>query len=200
MWRKESSIWVEALETTSAMISFIRAQIYLLLIADLCFECWVCKAAFETVISFTASRLIKLRVLMSEKNRNKWLRREEESKAENGNNGYEEEIQQDHWKKKKEQQEILRLHSSSDLFISFYRTILEKEGMRSLFRGLGPNLVGVAPSRWVLIPKDSLRCTLLKEPPWQLLLHILKVNRIVPLCHRALPLYASIFGTFWSQL
>lgn len=100
MWREESSIWVEALETTSAMISFIRAQIYLLLIADLCFECWVCKAAFETVISFTASRLIKLRVLMSEKNRNKWLRREKESKAENGNNGYEEEIQQDHWRKK----------------------------------------------------------------------------------------------------
>lgn len=33
------------------------------------------------------------------------------------------------------------------LFISFCRTILEKEGMRSLFRGLGPNLVGVAPSR-----------------------------------------------------
>uniref|UniRef100_A0A803YKE5 Solute carrier family 25 member 33 n=1 Tax=Meleagris gallopavo TaxID=9103 RepID=A0A803YKE5_MELGA len=27
------------------------------------------------------------------------------------------------------------------------KTILEKEGMRSLFRGLGPNLVGVAPSR-----------------------------------------------------
>uniref|UniRef100_A0A8C6UKP5 Solute carrier family 25 member 36a n=1 Tax=Neogobius melanostomus TaxID=47308 RepID=A0A8C6UKP5_9GOBI len=28
-----------------------------------------------------------------------------------------------------------------------YRLILEKEGPRSLFRGLGPNLVGVAPSR-----------------------------------------------------
>ncbi|CAB1429929.1 unnamed protein product [Pleuronectes platessa] len=27
------------------------------------------------------------------------------------------------------------------------RSILEKEGPRSLFRGLGPNLVGVAPSR-----------------------------------------------------
>ncbi|GCB75563.1 hypothetical protein scyTo_0020370, partial [Scyliorhinus torazame] len=25
--------------------------------------------------------------------------------------------------------------------------ILEKEGVRSLFRGLGPNLVGVAPTR-----------------------------------------------------
>lgn len=33
------------------------------------------------------------------------------------------------------------------LFISFCRAILEKEGVRSLFRGLGPNLVGVAPSR-----------------------------------------------------
>uniref|UniRef100_A0A8B9Z3S1 Solute carrier family 25 member 36 n=1 Tax=Buteo japonicus TaxID=224669 RepID=A0A8B9Z3S1_9AVES len=29
------------------------------------------------------------------------------------------------------------------------RSILEKEGPRSLFRGLGPNLVGVAPSRAV---------------------------------------------------
>lgn len=29
-----------------------------------------------------------------------------------------------------------------------HRLILEKEGPRSLFRGLGPNLVGVAPSRW----------------------------------------------------
>ena len=28
------------------------------------------------------------------------------------------------------------------------RSILEKEGPRSLFRGLGPNLVGVAPSRY----------------------------------------------------
>lgn len=29
-----------------------------------------------------------------------------------------------------------------------FRSILEKEGPRSLFRGLGPNLVGVAPSRY----------------------------------------------------
>ena len=29
----------------------------------------------------------------------------------------------------------------------FSRMILQKEGPRSLFRGLGPNLVGVAPSR-----------------------------------------------------
>lgn len=32
---------------------------------------------------------------------------------------------------------------------SLHRLILEKEGARSLFRGLGPNLVGVAPSRYV---------------------------------------------------
>lgn len=30
----------------------------------------------------------------------------------------------------------------------YYRSILEKEGPSSLFRGLGPNLVGVAPSRY----------------------------------------------------
>lgn len=36
--------------------------------------------------------------------------------------------------------------------ISFFvRLILEKEGPRSLFRGLGPNLVGVAPSRYKLL-------------------------------------------------
>lgn len=32
-------------------------------------------------------------------------------------------------------------------FFLFSRMILQKEGPRSLFRGLGPNLVGVAPSR-----------------------------------------------------
>uniref|UniRef100_A0A667HWW2 Solute carrier family 25 member 36 n=1 Tax=Lynx canadensis TaxID=61383 RepID=A0A667HWW2_LYNCA len=51
------------------------------------------------------------------------------------------------------------------------KVILEKEGPRSLFRGLGPNLVGVAPSRFYcnhsdqphLACKDSVtaRC---KEP------------------------------------
>lgn len=35
-----------------------------------------------------------------------------------------------------------------ELSILFYRLILEREGPRSLFRGLGPNLVGVAPSRY----------------------------------------------------
>lgn len=33
------------------------------------------------------------------------------------------------------------------LFIVFFRHILETEGVQGLFRGLGPNLVGVAPSR-----------------------------------------------------
>lgn len=32
--------------------------------------------------------------------------------------------------------------------IFLFRLILEREGARSLFRGLGPNLVGVAPSRY----------------------------------------------------
>jgi hypothetical protein len=33
------------------------------------------------------------------------------------------------------------------IFFLLFRSILEKEGPKSLFRGLGPNLVGVAPSR-----------------------------------------------------
>jgi len=33
------------------------------------------------------------------------------------------------------------------MFFVFCRLIIEKEGPRALFRGLGPNLVGVAPSR-----------------------------------------------------
>lgn len=36
-----------------------------------------------------------------------------------------------------------------NLNLSLCRLILEREGPRSLFRGLGPNLVGVAPSRFV---------------------------------------------------
>ncbi len=41
------------------------------------------------------------------------------------------------------------LFTYSVLTFSLYiRLILEKEGPRSLFRGLGPNLVGVAPSRY----------------------------------------------------
>ncbi len=36
-------------------------------------------------------------------------------------------------------------------FSVFLRLIIEKEGLRSLFRGLGPNLIGVAPSRWVFV-------------------------------------------------
>ncbi|MEE6523518.1 hypothetical protein FKM82_022458, partial [Ascaphus truei] len=35
------------------------------------------------------------------------------------------------------------------------KSILEKEGPRSLFRGLGPNLVGVAPSRAVYFASYS---------------------------------------------
>lgn len=36
--------------------------------------------------------------------------------------------------------------------LSVHRLILEREGPRSLFRGLGPNLVGVAPSRYFFFP------------------------------------------------
>uniref|UniRef100_UPI00398F6E91 solute carrier family 25 member 36-like isoform X2 n=1 Tax=Pristiophorus japonicus TaxID=55135 RepID=UPI00398F6E91 len=39
--------------------------------------------------------------------------------------------------------------SRGDMILHLFAggNILEKEGVRSLFRGLGPNLVGVAPSR-----------------------------------------------------
>lgn len=40
----------------------------------------------------------------------------------------------------------VRIIVSDCLF--YYSSILEKEGPSSLFRGLGPNLVGVAPSRY----------------------------------------------------
>lgn len=36
-------------------------------------------------------------------------------------------------------------HSSISIFI--YRLIVETEGSRALFKGLGPNIIGVAPSR-----------------------------------------------------
>ncbi|KAI4880015.1 hypothetical protein NFI96_014990 [Prochilodus magdalenae] len=39
--------------------------------------------------------------------------------------------------------------------LNFLKLILEKEGPRSLFRGLGPNLVGVAPSRTPTGPPQS---------------------------------------------
>uniref|UniRef100_A0A8D0HCE2 Uncharacterized protein n=1 Tax=Sphenodon punctatus TaxID=8508 RepID=A0A8D0HCE2_SPHPU len=47
-------------------------------------------------------------------------------------------------------------------------TILEKEGIRSLFRGLGPNLVGVAPSRAIYFAaysgaKENLNAVLVPE-------------------------------------
>ncbi|KAI6080010.1 Solute carrier family 25 member 33-like protein [Aix galericulata] len=52
--------------------------------------------------------------------------------------------------------------------LKLLRTILEKEGMRSLFRGLGPNLVGVAPSRAIYFAaysgvKEKLNTVLVPE-------------------------------------
>ncbi|XP_063001195.1 solute carrier family 25 member 33 isoform X2 [Elgaria multicarinata webbii] len=44
---------------------------------------------------------------------------------------------------------MVRPASVSPGLIRVLKSILEKEGPRSLFRGLGPNLVGVAPSRAV---------------------------------------------------
>ncbi|XP_061457712.1 solute carrier family 25 member 33 [Rhineura floridana] len=44
---------------------------------------------------------------------------------------------------------VVRQTSVSPGLIRLLKSILEKEGPRSLFRGLGPNLVGVAPSRAV---------------------------------------------------
>lgn len=52
----------------------------------------------------------------------------------------------------------LKLKNLTEI-VSFHRLILEREGPRSLFRGLGPNLVGVAPSRYWLY---SQRLSLLK--------------------------------------
>ncbi|KAM6439271.1 solute carrier family 25 member 33-like isoform 1-T1 [Rhynochetos jubatus] len=52
--------------------------------------------------------------------------------------------------------------------LKLLRAILEKEGMRSLFRGLGPNLVGVAPSRAIYFAaysgvKERLNAVLVPE-------------------------------------
>uniref|UniRef100_A0A8D0HE85 Solute carrier family 25 member 33 n=1 Tax=Sphenodon punctatus TaxID=8508 RepID=A0A8D0HE85_SPHPU len=52
--------------------------------------------------------------------------------------------------------------------LQLLRTILEKEGIRSLFRGLGPNLVGVAPSRAIYFAaysgaKENLNAVLVPE-------------------------------------
>ncbi|XP_072464892.1 solute carrier family 25 member 33 [Notamacropus eugenii] len=44
---------------------------------------------------------------------------------------------------------VVRPTSVSPGLLQVLKSILEKEGPRSLFRGLGPNLVGVAPSRAV---------------------------------------------------
>ncbi|KAF7238106.1 Solute carrier family 25 member 36-A [Varanus komodoensis] len=52
--------------------------------------------------------------------------------------------------------------------LELLRTILEKEGVRSLFRGLGPNLIGVAPSRAIYFAayagaKEKLNMVLVPE-------------------------------------
>ncbi|XP_035750510.1 solute carrier family 25 member 36 [Egretta garzetta] len=52
--------------------------------------------------------------------------------------------------------------------LKLLRAILEKEGVRSLFRGLGPNLVGVAPSRAIYFAaysgvKERLNAVLVPE-------------------------------------
>ncbi|XP_074890695.1 solute carrier family 25 member 36-like isoform X2 [Buteo buteo] len=57
---------------------------------------------------------------------------------------------------------------SSPGVLKLLRDILEKEGMRSLFRGLGPNLVGVAPSRAIYFAtysgvKERLNAVLVPE-------------------------------------
>uniref|UniRef100_A0A8C6XVZ5 Solute carrier family 25 member 33 n=1 Tax=Naja naja TaxID=35670 RepID=A0A8C6XVZ5_NAJNA len=53
-------------------------------------------------------------------------------------------------------------------FLELLRIILEKEGVRSLFRGLGPNLIGVAPSRAIYFAaysgtKERLNTVLMPE-------------------------------------
>ncbi|XP_075294815.1 solute carrier family 25 member 36 [Opisthocomus hoazin] len=58
--------------------------------------------------------------------------------------------------------------SPSPGVLKLLRAILEKEGMRSLFRGLGPNLVGVAPSRAIYFAaysgvKERLNAVLVPE-------------------------------------
>ncbi|KAM4895109.1 solute carrier family 25 member 36 isoform 2-T2 [Sylvia borin] len=59
------------------------------------------------------------------------------------------------------------------------KMILQNEGPRSLFRGLGPNLVGVAPSRH--------------------LLYISPVKRVRS-CHLMLPLRRSLPAAIWTNL
>lgn len=73
--------------------------------------------------------------------------KENETRAEKDNTGGEERMLQEVLKKGRGTKRASSFVLLTLLFISFCRTILEKEGMRSLFRGLGPNLVGVAPSR-----------------------------------------------------
>uniref|UniRef100_A0A8B9F7H3 Solute carrier family 25 member 33 n=1 Tax=Amazona collaria TaxID=241587 RepID=A0A8B9F7H3_9PSIT len=58
--------------------------------------------------------------------------------------------------------------SPSPGVLKLLRAIIEKEGVRSLFRGLGPNLVGVAPSRAIYFAayshvKEKLNAVLVPE-------------------------------------
>nr|XP_013813542.1 PREDICTED: solute carrier family 25 member 36-like isoform X2 [Apteryx mantelli mantelli] len=63
---------------------------------------------------------------------------------------------------------LIHLAPPSPGVLKSLRAILEKEGMRSLFRGLGPNLVGVAPSRAIYFAaysgvKERLNAVLVPE-------------------------------------
>nr|XP_060618569.1 solute carrier family 25 member 36-A-like [Anolis sagrei ordinatus] len=63
---------------------------------------------------------------------------------------------------------LIRPGGPSGGILHLLRTILEKEGIRSLFRGLGPNLVGVAPSRAIYFAayseaKEKLNTVLVPE-------------------------------------
>lgn len=60
-----------------------------------------------------------------------------------------------------------------------FRSILEKEGPRSLFRGLGPNLVGVAPSRYSEIHPACQCCSAIQSPNMSLHFWVAKSSRYV---------------------
>ncbi|XP_042303656.1 solute carrier family 25 member 33-like [Sceloporus undulatus] len=63
---------------------------------------------------------------------------------------------------------LIRPGIPSEGILRLLRSILEKEGIRSLFRGLGPNLIGVAPSRAIYFAaysqtKEKLNTVLVPE-------------------------------------
>uniref|UniRef100_A0A8C6XXS6 Solute carrier family 25 member 33 n=1 Tax=Naja naja TaxID=35670 RepID=A0A8C6XXS6_NAJNA len=65
-------------------------------------------------------------------------------------------------------EQICRTESNVLIYSFLNRIILEKEGVRSLFRGLGPNLIGVAPSRAIYFAaysgtKERLNTVLMPE-------------------------------------